>query len=243
MRKLKRQTNSKWITLFAFLFIILSLTQSVFAAERERSFRRGWGGRFGNEQSQRPGRVRLDRPTYGGNGCPNGTMRVAFAPDNLSFSILFDEFVAQVPDVDRRRRDRMICDAIIPIEIPANMQMEITRVDFRGFVALPDRGRAVVHSRFNFRNPRGGGRDGDRINIRYNFDGPIMEDYIISSDVSSGGRPAQTEVSPCGGQARLAVYNEVRINSRSREEASVSIDSIDGSSNAVYYVNWRSCNR
>lgn len=202
-------------------------------ADRDRDFRRGQPRWAGNERSERVRALATGQPVYGGSGCPEGTMNVAFAPDFLSFTILFDQFVAQTSPDTKQRRDLMTCNAVIPIDIPKGMQMEITRVDFRGFVGLPEGSRANLHSVFNFLNR---GRDGSRMNMRFQFAGPVMDNYEISSDV------LETEVSPCGGPVRLRVVNQLKVVSRAKgPAATATIDSIDGASNAVYYVNWRAC--
>ena len=224
-------------TLCLILGLIFCLPLS--ARERDREFKRGRGGSWrGNERSERPGRVPVGAPSFGGNGCPAGTMNVVFAPDNLSFSILFDQFVARAQGGREQRRDVMTCDALIPIEIPAGMQMEITRVDYRGFVGLPEQARARLQAVFNF---RGRGGDGDRLNLRFEFQGPVMDNYVITTDLLSEPG-ANTELSPCGGRTVLRVFNRLQVVSRlTGQPAEATIDSIDGQANAVYHVNWRRC--
>ncbi len=225
--------------LFTFLFILPSLS---FARDRDKNFGKGRGGhQRGNERSERPGRVPVGEPQAGGNGCPAGTMRVVFAPDNLSFAILFDQFVASAQATGGDRRDVMTCNALIPIELPPNMQMEITRVDYRGFIALPDaQSRAKLHALYNF---RGRGGDRDRMNLRFDFTGPVQDNYVITTDLLNGGSAnPNPETSPCGGSTVLRVYNQLTIVSRTpNAQAQATIDSIDGQANAVYYVNWRQC--
>src|SRR4051812_20663248 len=114
----------------AFLFMAQSVV--LFAGEKERPLKRGHGNRHGNERSARITSLAVGEPVYGGNACPQGTMRVAFAPDYLSFTLLFDQFVAKIPDNVPGNHDGMACDALIPLQIPSGMQMEITEVDFRG---------------------------------------------------------------------------------------------------------------
>lgn len=221
------------------LLLALSATAEAFQRDRDGSFNRGRGGpNRGNERSERPNRVPVGRPSWGGNGCPAGTMQVQFAPDNLSFTILFDQFVAETDGSRGSRRDLMTCDALIPIEIPTNMQMEITRVDYRGFVNLPAGAQARLHALYNF---RGRGGDGDRVNLRFNFQGPITENYTLSTDLINRGGSG-TEISPCGGSTTLRVFNQMQVISRRPGEAAqATIDSIDGQANAIYYVNWKAC--
>jgi len=228
------------------IFMLLSLSALTFIhsaiafADREHGFRKGRGGFRGNERSERPGRFLPGQLRYGGNGCPEGSMRVIFAPDSLSFTVLFDQFVADTNNRENGRRDRMNCEASLPILIPEGQQMEITRVDYRGFVSVPAGGRATLHSIFNF--VERGGRGRGRINVRYNFSGPVTENYEISTGEMSNGRGGRdTEISPCGGEAQLKMRNDVQVFSPKGQQASLTIDSVDGSANAVYYVNWRSC--
>lgn len=245
-------------------FFFLSILAATYAStsfadfnslDRNQDFRRGPGGFRGNERSERPRNFVPGRLQHGGNGCPDGTMRVVWAPDNLSFTVLFDQFVADSTTGVRGRRDKMSCEATIPVEIPEGQQMEITRVDYRGFVSIPAGGRGTLHSMFNFvedesRIPgrpgfgRGRGRwkDRDRVNVRYNFAGPIAENYEISSGDMNGGRGMrQSETSPCGGEAQLKMKNDVVVMAPQGQQASLTVDSIDGSANAVYFVNWKSC--
>jgi hypothetical protein len=198
--------------------------------------RPGRPSRHGNENSQPVSQVTIGNPVYGGNGCPQGTMRAIFAPDNLSFSLLFDQFIAEVTDPSLAAKDLMTCDSIIPIQIPEGMQMQITRVDLRGFAALPERARGTLHSTFNF---KGRGGDGDRMNLRYNFEGPMMENYELSSDAMA---PGESETSPCGGSFQLRIMNQLKVKTpRKGERASITLDSVDGSTEAVYFVSWQVC--
>lgn len=204
--------------------------------DRERPLKPGRPQRRGNENSQPVTQVTVGTPVYGGNGCPQGSMRAVFAPDNMSFSLLFDQFVAEVVDPATAKRDVMACDALIPLQIPSGMQMQITRVDFRGFAALPDRAKGLLHSVFNF---KGRGGDGDRMNLRFDFQGPMMDNYELSSDTLA---PGDTETSPCGGSFNLRILNQLRVQTpRKGDRASITLDSVDGSTEAVYFVSWHSC--
>lgn len=225
------------------LALVLTLSFSAFAADRQRPMKRGCGKKTGNEHSERPRDVRVGRTQHSGSGCPAGTMSVAFAPDNLSFSILYDQFIAEVDSSQGLNRANIICDTYVPVSIPDGMQMEITRVDFRGFMGLPARSQAILNSILNFRGPK---QDMDRIQFRYDFKGPLLEDYEISSDAPEGdpAAPTQTEVSPCGGEVKLRIYTQMTVRSKNGQEgATATLDSVDGTGQATYFVNWRKCKR
>lgn len=227
---------------FHLLLIIFALIMAPLAEARNRDqeFRRGRGGGWhGNERSERVARLNLGRAQAAGNGCPQGTMSVVFAPDNLSFSVLFDQFIAEAGG--RQRRDNMSCTVTVPVEVPAGMQMEITRVDYRGFAGLPAQAHGLLQSVIAFRGPRGGDRD--RLTLRYQFRGPLMDNYEISTDTLNDGPRDESELSPCGGDVQLRITSQLRLVTHAGEPASLTLDSIDGSANAIYYVNWRACRR
>lgn len=235
---------------FLFLGILLSLSASIesFAARGmggERDMRRIRPRERGNERSERVTSLQVGTPVYGGNGCPQGSMAAVFAPDNLSFSLLFDGFIAELSKDENKRRDIMNCSVVIPMQIPEGMQLSITRVDYRGFMNLPEGVRGVLRSSYNFnRRDAGGDRgDGANVNLNYRFEGPKAEDYFISSDVLGDGNEGIAESSPCGGRVRLRINNAVRIVGPRGSEAQITLDSIDGSGseNAVYFINWQKC--
>ncbi|MGZ3723436.1 MAG: DUF4360 domain-containing protein [Bdellovibrionales bacterium] len=221
----------------ALLVLLCTLSWNAFAKDRDHSMQPGNPHWHGNERSERPGRFNSGQPAYGGNGCPQGTMQVIFAPDFLSFTVLFDKFVAQSTDSPH---SVMSCNAVVPMQIPDGMQMEITRVDLRGFAGLPAQARATLNSTFNFSGPGG---DRDRINLNYQFQGPYTDNYLISTDaMNENTQTPVSEVSPCGGQASLRITTELRLQSPIKgATASITLDSIDSSSHAIYYVNWKSC--
>lgn len=258
------------LSLLSFLF----LTQLVFAGDRNWRNDHPFGR--GNERSERPSRVENNAPIYRGNGCPEGSARIAFAPDNLSFTLIFDKFVADVMNAppppppggfggnngngrggrgDGRGnrgggapgRDRMTCNIVVPLQIPPNMQMSISRIDYRGFAELPAGAKGMLDSLFTFyqRDRRGDdSNEGEQTRLHYIFEGPRSDNYELSSGVlnPNGTLPAN-QVSPCGGRVRLRIQNDLRLMVRPGETApaQITIDSVDASTNAVYQVNWTKC--
>lgn len=235
------RTFSKALCGFLLFASGLSIAQAdPLARDIDRGLRRGHNGARGNERSERPGRFQPGRIRHGGNGCPEGTMQVVFSPDGLSFTILFDQFVADSTTSANGRRDVMTCDTVLPITLPENQQMEITRVDYRGFSSLPAGAVGRLNAMFNFvaRGPQ----NRDRIRLRYEFQGPTSDVYEISSGDMTGGRnSADSEVSPCGGDVQLKIHHDLMVRAPQGQQAQLTLDSVDGRSNAVYYVNWRSC--
>jgi hypothetical protein len=221
------------------LFMIaLLFSSAALANDHDQPMHPGQGHGHGNEHSGHPGTLPTGQLSYGGTGCPAGTMRVAFSPDFLSFSVLFDQFVVS-SDGAKGKPNVGDCDAVIPITIPAGMRMQITSVDLRGFAAVPQQGHGQLRSIFNFEGAHGAG---DRIVLHFDFQGPEADDYLVTSDnMRTNGDIPATESSSCGGQANLRMSTELRIQSHANNPASLTLDSVDGSTHATYYVNWVPC--
>jgi hypothetical protein len=222
----------------------------------ERRFKRGAGGSKGNENSVKPPSLpRVAEPVErdrqreadenrtqrGKNGCPDGTFSVVFAPDGMSFSILFDNFVAETRGL--QALDIMRCHLIIPVEVPANTRMTITRIDYRGFVNVQAGGFAVLRAAFSFQGKRQGSGPGDSraysVNFRHDFQGPIapeQQNYILSSDAFSD----RQAISACGGVNNLRISNTLRIQGAGRD-AIITLDSADGAGELRYFVSYQNC--
>jgi hypothetical protein len=243
--------------------------------EKQRGWRRGrpsdqGRGQRGNESSERPkrpaqfGRPERDRNRedkenqreQATNGCPDNTMSIAMAPDNLSFSVLYDQFIAKTQASQRGQGGRQTlvrCLARVPIDIPDGMRMAITRIDYRGYANVPAGSVASLRSAYAFvgansfigmRPDNGRGRGGPNrgmgdaiVNFDYNFSGPVDEEYLLSSTAFT----EKDAVSPCGGSAVLALRNVLRIRNQKPADATVTVDSMDGKGELVYYVRWESC--
>lgn len=95
------------------------------------------GSMASNANGPNPGQVYVNGITYGGSGCPQGSVGVSFSPDRTTFTAIFDSFVASsgrgVPVTDQRKN----CQVNLDLHYPQGWQYSIAEVDYRGFVALP----------------------------------------------------------------------------------------------------------
>lgn len=197
---------------------------------------------FGNERSERVREARLDprQVLYGGPGCPDGTVTVTMAPDNMSFSVFFDRFSSQVAPSDDNV-ERKNCKIIIPFEIPAGMQLGITRADYRGFADIPQKSRAVLKSTYDFQGLRENGRPSGEfsqpVDLKYDFVGPTQQNYTISTGVIN-----DKQYSPCGGFMRMTMNTVVALHNRNKNQTAMfTLDTIDAAGEMIYYMNWQKC--
>lgn len=175
--------------------------------------------------------INLGVPSYGGNGCPQGTAAAALSPDKKSLSILFDEFVAEAGGDTNKRQDRKKCDIAIPVHVPSGYSVSIFKLDYRGFNALPRGSKSVFSVEYFFAGTQG---------PRYTetFRGALEDDFTIENKL----RGVAKSHSRCGEDVILRTKASVRVNTnRRREEASIAIDSVDVKSGLVYRLAWRQC--
>ena len=212
-----------------------------FARRRQRP-------RNGNSQRRRD--FRMGEPSYRGTGCPEGTASVALTDDKKTLSVLFDEYVVEAgenADVDpqniRKGRTFKNCRVTIPLDVPAGFHVAVVQVDHRGFVSVPEGGKAAFASAVFFRsrnqNRRQARANGTFVRRRMVFDGPTDEDYILSSQLE------QPMWSPCGQNVHLKINTRLWAQSnQSGDDVLATVDSVDVNANdskTVYHLLWQRC--
>ncbi|MGZ5279278.1 MAG: DUF4360 domain-containing protein, partial [Pseudobdellovibrionaceae bacterium] len=90
--------------------------------------------------------------TPNGKGCPVGSYSITWAPDMLSFSILFDNMQTEIPGIKGRESKTAHCGLMMNLVLPPNLQLSIERIDYRGFYALDPGAFWMINSRYFFDN-------------------------------------------------------------------------------------------
>jgi hypothetical protein len=175
--------------------------------------------------------IRLGRPGYGGNGCPNGSASATLSPDQKSLSIIFDEFMVEAGGSTRRNVARKSCNIAIPVHVPQGLSISIISVDYRGFNSLPRRAMARFKAEYFF-----AGRRGPRYSRT--FRGPLDDDYTITNRFPISA----ITWSRCGQDVNLRVNSSMMVrNSDRRNEALSTVDSADFSAGIIYRLSWKRC--
>ena len=88
-------------------------------------------------QGPKPSETYIAGLTYGGSGCPAGSVASAFSPDRKTFTMIFDSFVASsgtgVPITEGRKN----CQINVDMRYPQGWSYSIVTVDYRGYASLP----------------------------------------------------------------------------------------------------------
>lgn len=92
----------------------------------------GWEG------SPDPDKVQIVGLTYGGTGCPSGTVSSILSDDRQVMTLIFDEYVASIgPDV-KITENRKNCQLNINLRYPGGFQFSIFSADYRGYAKLDE---------------------------------------------------------------------------------------------------------
>ena len=176
--------------------------------------------------------LQLGYPSTGGNGCPQGTVSASLSPDSSELSILFDEFITEAGPAVGKRIDRKSCNISIPVSVPQGYSVSVIGVDYRGFVALPNRQtRATFSAEYFFANSRGP-------RFVKSFYGEQFGDYFLENDLLVTAHVW----SACGAQTNLRVNASMALTNSSRfDDAMATVDSADISSGIIYQLQWKRC--
>jgi hypothetical protein len=113
---------------------------------------------------------------YGGSGCPQGSVGSSFANDRLSFTLIFDQFIAVNAPGTPAAAKRANCDVLINLHIPPGSGDVCFAADHRGYVQLPAGGRGNADAKYDFHSQGYGrtrvGKGSDA------FVGPRAADYL-----------------------------------------------------------------
>jgi hypothetical protein len=160
-----------------------------------------------------PGSPYVQSISYGGTGCPQGSVGSSFAADRLSFTLIFDQFVAWTGTGVPIEESSKNCQLNVNVHVPEGSGAACMSFDYRGYVQAPAGNGGTQQAIYYF----GGTQiDGGATS----FQGPVAKDYLESDYVLlpySGG----------AGVEPLAVNSQVRVNV-AFDQAQITTDSIDG---------------
>lgn len=210
--------------------------------ESVADFIKGKGGSPKNKNSVFNKNIKLKQPTIGGNGCSAGTVGAALTEDKKTLSVVFDNYVAEAGASAGVKRDVKNCSVAIPVEVPAGMQFMLVKLDYRGFNSIPANARTRYITMYSMVDPDKGKQIGKRIRRKFDFFGPLEEEYIISSDISN-----QIVWSKCGKTVNFKIDTRIAAaTNKNNEDVMATIDSLDASAggasnNVEYHLLWQEC--
>lgn len=172
-----------------------------------------------------------------GEGCAPDTYSTTMTADGSKISILFNNFIADSMDDERRGRKRTSCDMRFTMHVPSGYSASLVKMDFRGYRDISPGGYGALNTEYFFAGQRGPvnstqwGKEDEWDSGNYFVEG----DLLISTQVWS----------VCGSDVIIGANSSLVAYKGFNEEASmVILDSLDTSVETLfqYQLQWKACN-
>ncbi|OCK77763.1 hypothetical protein K432DRAFT_395337 [Lepidopterella palustris CBS 459.81] len=179
-----------------------------------------------------PTQVHIKAITYGGTGCPQGSVAYDISDDRTTVTLIFDSYVASIGPGIVVTENRKNCQLNVDITYPGGFQYSIFSADYRGYAAIDAGVTGVLKSTYYFSGQTA------QSSTEYSFVGPVEGDYLKHDTATS------TSViwSPCGAEGMLNINSQVRLTSSNASSSGLlTTDSIDAKFTQVVYIGWQTC--
>jgi len=179
-----------------------------------------------------PSEVYINSISYGGTGCPQGSVGSFISADRQTFTLIFDSYVASIGPGVAVTDNRLNCQLNIDLEYPPGFQYSVLGTTFRGYAGL-DKGVTGVQSALYYFSG-----SATQVSTSTTFNGPTDGDYEISDTIPF----TSTIFSPCGAALPLNINSQVRLTSTVTTATGIlTDDSIDGKITFEVGVQWQKC--
>jgi hypothetical protein len=177
-----------------------------------------------------PSQISIQSVTYGGTGCPAGSVGHSLSDDRTQLALVFDKFVAKsgpgIPVTEARKN----CQLNINVRIPQGFSYSVGTFDYRGYVQLPSGVSAESKSTYYFQGEVTQASSSSR------FAGPVAKDYLARDTLGI------VAWMPCDGRVvPVNVNAQVRLTGPSTASAQITTDSIDGKVKHILGIQYRRC--
>ncbi|KAF2263072.1 hypothetical protein CC78DRAFT_292449 [Lojkania enalia] len=179
-----------------------------------------------------PGTVQINGVTYGGTGCPQGTLSSQLSNDRTTMTLIFDTYIASIGPGISPVENRKNCQLNVHLTYPGGFQYSILSADYRGYAAIQKGITGTLKSTYYFSGQT------DQSSTEYTFVGPVNGDYLKHDQADS----TSVVWSPCGAEGLLNINSQVRLTSNNGSATGLlTTDSTDLKFTQVVYVQWQQC--
>jgi len=179
-----------------------------------------------------PRSVYIESIAYGGTGCPKGTVSQTISGDRTVFTLIFDNYIAELGPGVGITQNRKNCQLTINLKYPQGWQYAVLNTQFRGYSQL-DRGVHGQHkSTFYFAG------NAQQVSLTKDFYGPAARDYLSDEKIGT------VVWAPCRSTAALNVNSQVRMfneGGNPSAQGMMTNDSQDGKFKHIFGFSWRNC--
>jgi hypothetical protein len=182
--------------------------------------------------------VQVVNVSYQGDGCPQGSVQTAFAPNVSEFSILYSALTMNVGGPTGQTTDSRGCEVQIRLKVPFGYTINVESADFRGFVSL-DGGVMAQHS---VEHQVGTNRLATYGFGTQLFVGPRSENYLIRSQKPNLQLPRLLQCLPLRRETTLSVRTHIKMTGGETSHLGLlAVDSADGKIEQKYSLSLKRC--
>jgi hypothetical protein len=181
--------------------------------------------------------IALGEPSYGGTGCPQGTVGITLSPDSKVLSLIFDQYMAEAGKSAGKTLERKTCNLSVPIHVPQGLSVSVLKVDYRGYVYAP-KGAQVNFNVEYFLKSFNSSTTGPK--AARTFKGPYDSEYLVSNQLGLSA----LVWSACGEDINLRVNSSItaRTNPK-KDDVLATVDSTDIAAGIIYQLQWQKCKK
>ncbi|KAF2119755.1 hypothetical protein BDV96DRAFT_486870 [Lophiotrema nucula] len=178
------------------------------------------------------GSVIIKGVSYGGTGCPQGTVASQFSQDKTTVTLIFDSYIASIGPSTAVTEQRKNCQLNVHLTYPGGFQYSVLSADYRGYAAIQKGVTGTLKSTYYFSGQT------DQSSTEYSFVGPVTGDYLKHDQADS----TSVVWSPCGTEGLLNINSQVRLAATNASATGLlTTDSTDLKFTQVVYVQWQAC--
>lgn len=170
--------------------------------------------------------------SYGGTGCPQGTVGKSISDDRETFTLIFDNFVASVGPGIPITESRKSCQLNLNLHVPQGWSFAIVDTTFRGYVQLAAGQTGSLQSRVYFNGSH-------ELDFRTGFVGPIARDYTATDRI----RVRDRVWSECGAVTPMNIEASISIIGHTSSQGQMTVDSEDGQISHNFGIEWKQCHQ
>jgi hypothetical protein len=186
------------------------------------------------EPTPNPGTVRIRGVTYGGSGCPQGSVGQFLSADATTVTLIFDSYVASLGPSIAVAENRKNCQINFDLLYPGGFQYSVFTADYRGYANLDKGVTGQVKSTYYFSGSNNQASD------TATFTGPLNGDYLKTDKVDQ----ASTVWSPCGAEGALNINSQIRLTaSDKKSQGLLTTDSLDAKFTQILHLQWQKCEK
>ncbi|KAH8684392.1 hypothetical protein BGZ60DRAFT_560087 [Tricladium varicosporioides] len=141
--------------------------------------------------------------TYGGSGCPQGSLGVSYGPDK-NFHVQLQNFRPSIGANQSVVSQRVNCQLNINFSYPKNLQFSPGYTTFTGYASLSSTASALFRSTWYFSGSSA------QVSISDTLNGEYRGDYVLKEEVAEENRLW----SQCGVNLPLNINMQIRMSGK-----------------------------